>query len=458
MTMKISASFRDPSGFLFSKEGKLFRQVNKVYQPHFDKLISSGLYKKLVDKALLVPHLDTKEKPMEPDMAYKVIQPEKLAFISYPYEWCFSQYKDAALATLEIEKLAMKSGMTLKDASVYNMQFHHGKPILIDTLSFETYVEGQPWVAYRQFCQHFLAPLALMSFVDIRLGQLMRVFIDGIPLDLASQLLPNKTHFNLGLELHIHKHAASQKKYADKGTEVNIKEVKISKMAFLGLIDNLESVVKGLKWAPAGTEWADYYDATNYTKEAFELKKSLIGRFVEIVKPAVVWDLGANTGIFSEQASQKEIFTVSSDIDPSAVEKNYLDCKSRKEKYILPLVLDLTNPSAGIGWANSERSSLADRGPSDLVMALALVHHLSISNNVPFTQLAEYLAILGKNLIIEFVPKDDSQVQRLLASRLDIFDRYNEKCFEEDFSRYFKLIKKETIKGSKRNLFLFKKK
>lgn len=456
--MKISASFRDPSGFLFSKDGKLFRQVNTVYQPHFDKLISSGLYKKLVDKGLLVAHHDSKEKPMESRLAYKVIQPEKLAFISYPYEWCFSQYKDAALATLEIEKLAMQSGMTLKDASVYNIQFHHGKPILIDTLSFEMYSEGQPWVAYRQFCQHFLAPLALMSLVDIRLGQLMRVFIDGIPLDLASQLLPSKTHFNLGLELHIHKHAASQKKYADKGTEVNVKEVKISKMAFLGLIDNLESVIKGMKWAAAGTEWADYYDATNYTKEAFELKKSLIGKFVEIVKPAMVWDLGANTGIFSQQASLKEIFTVSSDIDPSAVEKNYLDCRSRKEKYILPLILDLTNPSAGIGWANSERSSLADRGPADLVMALALVHHLSISNNVPFTQLAEYLATLGKNLIIEFVPKDDSQVRRLLASRLDIFDRYNEKCFEEDFSMLFKLVKKETIKGSKRSLYLFKKK
>ncbi len=456
--MKISASFRDPSGFLFTREGNLFRQVNKVYQPHYDKLMTSGLYKKLTDKGLLISHKETKEKPAEASLSYKVIQPEKVTFISYPYEWSFSQYKDAALATLEIEKLAMETGMTLKDASVYNIQFHQGKPVLIDTLSFEVYSEGQPWVAYRQFCQHFLAPLALMALVDIRLEQLMRVFIDGIPLDLASQLLPGKTHFNLGVELHIHKHAASQKKYADKGTEIQVKEVKIGKMAFLGLIDNLESTVKGFDWKAAGTEWADYYDATNYTKEAFELKKSLVGKFIEAAKPSMVWDLGANTGIFSQQASQKGIFTVSSDIDPSAVEKNYLDCKARKEKNILPLVLDLSNPSAGIGWANTERSSFTERGPADLVMALALVHHISISNNVPFTQLAEYLGSIGKHLIIEFVPKEDSQVQRLLASRLDIFDRYNEKGFEEDFSQYFKLLKKEKVAGSKRTLYLFKKK
>lgn len=456
--MKISASFRDPSGFLYSEKGILYRQVNKVYKTHYDKLMSSGLYKKLVEKNLLIPHEEGKGKPASAALSYKVIRPEKVAFISYPYEWSFSQYKDAALATLEIQKTAMQYGMTLKDASVYNIQFHQGKPVLIDTLSFEVYSEGQPWIAYKQFCQHFLAPLALMSLVDIRLSQLMRVFIDGIPLDLASQLLPGKTHFNLALELHIHKHAASQKKYADKGTEVNVKEIKISKMAFLGLIDNLESAVKGLSWKASGTEWADYYDATNYTKDAFELKKSLIGKFIDQAKPSIVWDLGANTGIFSQQASQKGIFTVSSDIDPSAVEKNYLDCKTRKEKNILPLVLDLTNPSAGIGWANTERSSFTDRGPADLVMALALVHHLSISNNVPFTQLAEYLKELGEYLIIEFVPKDDSQVQRLLSSRLDIFDRYNEKCFEEDFSQYYRLVKKDAIKGSKRSLYLFKKK
>ena len=170
-----------------------------------------------------------------PELAYKILKPVELPLISYPYEWSFSQYKDAALATLEIQKRAYAKGFALKDASAYNIQFYEGKPVFIDTLSFETYKEGEPWIAYKQFCQHFLAPLALMSQVDIRLSQLMRVYIDGIPLDLTSKLLPGSTKFNLGLNLHIHTHASAQLKYADK--PVAKKEVKgqMGRNAFLGL-------------------------------------------------------------------------------------------------------------------------------------------------------------------------------------------------------------------------------
>ena len=144
------------------------------------------------------------------------MQPEIIPFISYAYEWSFSQLQDAALATLAIEKKALEHGMSLKDASAYNIQFRGSRPVLIDTLSFERYREGEPWVAYRQFCQHFLAPLALMSHTDVRLGQLLRVYIDGVPLDLASRLLPGKTKLSLGLATHIHLHAQAQRKYADK--------------------------------------------------------------------------------------------------------------------------------------------------------------------------------------------------------------------------------------------------
>ncbi len=189
----VAASFRDPSGFLFSRNGALYRQINRVYADDYDHLISSGLYDQLVKSGLLIPHREVSEKPVYPELAVKVIQPELVPFISYPYEWSFSQLKDAALATLAIQKRSIKAGMSLKDASAYNIQFINGKPTLIDTLSFEIYKEGKPWDAYRQFCQHFLAPLALMARVDVRLGQLLRVFIDGIPLDLASRLLPAST-------------------------------------------------------------------------------------------------------------------------------------------------------------------------------------------------------------------------------------------------------------------------
>src|SRR5215216_7326955 len=211
---QLSASFRDPSGFLFSRGGALYRQVNRKYEQEYARLMESGLYEKLVKAGLLISHVEVDQLPAELDSSYKIIQPERVPFISYPYEWSFGQLKDAALTTLSIQKRALKSGMSLKDASAYNIQFVHGKAMLIDTLSFETYQEGQPWVAYRQFCQHFLAPLALMALKDVRLSQLLRVYIDGVPLDLASELLPGSSRLNFGLLTHIHLHAGAQKKHA----------------------------------------------------------------------------------------------------------------------------------------------------------------------------------------------------------------------------------------------------
>lgn len=451
-----AASFRDPSGFLFWKDDVLYRQVNNSYKQHYESLMESGLYASLVKKDALISHAEVDIKAAQPEYAYKTLAPEVLPFISYPYEWSFSQLKDAAVLTLEICILALQKGLVLKDASAYNIQFRNNRPILIDTLSFEQYIEGAPWVAYRQFCQHFLAPLALMALTDIRLSQLLRVYIDGIPLDLASRLLPGKTRLNLGLATHIHLHAKTQQKYADAEVNQVKKEQKINKNALLGLLDNLRSVVKGLEWKPADTEWADYYDITNYSGDAFEEKKNVIHSFLKKVTPKTVWDLGANTGVFSRIASEMEIFTIAADIDPSAVEADYLQVRKEKTTHLLPLLLDLTNPSAASGWNNEERQSFIERGPLDLVMALALIHHLAISNNVPLERVAESFAGMGKWLIIEFVPKIDSQVQRLLSSRLDIFDRYTPEGFEESFKKYYTIQEKVSLQDSARILYLMK--
>ena len=209
------ASFRDPGGFLFVEGGVLYRQVNSVYKDDYDLLLRSGLYKTLTDAGLLVSHEEVSTDPPDPRIAYKIIRPEPIPFISYPYEWCFSQLKDAALATLEIQRQALAHGLSLKDASAYNVQFLDGKPVLIDTLSFEK-LRLKPWVAYRQFCQHFLGPLLLMGLKDSRLGQLSRIFLDGVPLDLTSRLLPRRTRLRPGILMHIHLHAASQKHFASK--------------------------------------------------------------------------------------------------------------------------------------------------------------------------------------------------------------------------------------------------
>jgi len=457
---RLSASFRDPSGFLFTQDGTLYRQVNQFYQKDYDQLMQSGLYERLVKARKLIPHQEAGINPAEPGLAYRVIQPERVEFITYPYEWSFTQLKDAALLTLSIQKTALEYGLSLKDASAYNIQFYRGRPVLIDSLSFEIYQEGKPWVAYRQFCQHFLAPLALMALRDVRLNQLLRVYIDGVPLDLASELLPFRSRLQFGLLAHIHLHASAQKKYSDTPDQAKSQAQgkSFTKMSFVGLIDSLKNAVSGLKWEPKGTEWGDYYDATNYTREAFDQKVQVVKEFLEKVQPKQVWDLGANTGVFSRLAAETGALTVSSDIDPAAVEKNYRKVRADKATNLLPIVIDLTNPSPGIGWDNKERNAFYERGPADLVMALALVHHLAISNNVPLADLARTFAQLGRWLIIEFVPKEDSQVQRLLMTRLDIFPGYNKEGFEEAFAPYFNVQICRPLEGSKRTLYLMENK
>jgi hypothetical protein len=417
--------------------------------------MTSGLYEKLVETGRLIPHTESALEPAAPG-AYKILRPERVPFISFPYEWSFSQLKDAAVATLSIQKRALKFGMSLKDASAYNIQFYNGKAVLIDTLSFERTQEGEPWVAYRQFCQHFLAPLALMAYGDIRLSQLLRVYIDGIPLDLASRLLPSRTRWNLGLASHIHLHASAQRKYS----EVSVTEARhgrrMSKEALMALIENLQDTIRKLGWKPAGTEWGDYYDKINYSDAAFEHKKQLVAEWAGRVKPSRSWDLGANTGVFSRQVAGPDTYVVSWDIDPAAVEQNWRQVRAEKQTNLLPLVLDLTNPSPAIGWDHRERESFGQRGPVDLILALALIHHLAISNNLPFERIAEALAGWGKWLIIEFVPKSDSQVQKLLRSRKDIFTSYERDAFEAAFSKYFEIIESHPVHESARWMYLMK--
>ena len=451
------SSFRDPSGFLFYKNAVLYRQVNQAYKQHYDWMMESNLYEDLISQRLIIPHEEVKIfDPPQPELAYKIIKPEMVDFISYPYEWTFHQLRSAALTTLRIVRVALDHGMILKDASAYNLQFHQGRWQLIDTLSFEIYQEGEPWIAYQQFCRHFLAPLALMVYKDMRLGLASRLFIDGIPLDLAASLLPFRSKLRLGLLSHIHLHAKSQKKYADQGLTREETQGKFSQKALVGLLDSLRNSVKGLTISLPKTEWADYYEDTNYSAGAFEEKKTVVSAFIEQVNPSMVWDLGANTGEFSRLASEKGIFTVAFDFDPGAVSQNYIQVRKNQETRLLPLVMDLKNPSPGLGWGNEERQSLIDRGPADLVLALALVHHLAISNNVPLARLSNFFKRICQHLIIEFVPKSDSQVQRLLQSRRDIFDDYSVANFEMAFEYNYDTLQKHPVAGSQRVLYLMR--
>jgi len=454
---RVSSSFRDPGGFVYRLNDTIYRQINPSGHDDYQQLMKSGLYERLTSLGYLVSHEEVDVNLAANNYAVVVLKPEKINFISYPYEWCFSQLKNSALLTLETAKIALDFNMLLKDATAYNVQFHHGRPIFIDTGSFEEYREGEPWVAYQQFCKHFLAPLALMSKKDIRLGLLTKEYIDGIPLDLTSWLLPFKSWFSLSLFAHIHAHAKTQAKYSN-ALQTATDDRKVSKMGLCGLLDNLGSLVNSLEWQFGKTEWGDYYSQTNYSDNATAHKTEIIHKFISNVKPAIVWDLGGNNGYYSRIAASTATEVISFDIDPVAVEKNYRKIVEENSKSILPLLLDLTNPSPAIGWANSERDSLQGRGPPDLIMALALIHHLAISNNVPLDRIAAYFSSLGEYLLIEFVPKEDTQVQRLLASRKDIFVEYNISAFKHAFSLYYDILNEASVKETHRCIYLMKRK
>jgi hypothetical protein len=452
---RVSGSFRDPDGFVFTREGILYRQINRCFQAPFEALAASGLFERLWSLNLLVRH-ETADIALAADRenAACVIRPERVPFISYPYEWSFSMYRDAALATLEIQREALEHGYSLKDASAYNIQFVDGRPVFIDTLSFEPYEPGRPWVAYRQFCQHFLAPLAIMARVDIRLGTLlMRGRIDGIPLDLAGRLLGRHARFNMGLLMHVYLHGRSQLRHAGAAAEGRAAASRVSLLQLQAILESLRNTIIKLRWKPAGTEWGDYYTFTNYSDAAFAAKHVAVEAMIRAVAPAGVWDLGANNGEFTRLAARQGIPSVAFDIDPAAVEKNYLMLRNDQERHLLPLVMDLTNPSPSLGWANAERESLVQRGPADLVLALALIHHLAISNNVPLDHIADFMAAVGRNLVIEFVPKQDSQVQKLLATRADVFPSYHEAGFEAAFGRCFEIVEKHPVEGTCRTLY-----
>lgn len=320
---KIAASFRDPAGYMYhDHDGTLLRHITKVGVPDFAAAEDAGLHNELIRKQLLIPHTIIKPHGNVTDKTTEVvIKPEVVFPISYPFEWSFSMLKDAALTTLKIQKSALKRGLSLKDASAYNIQFVGGKPLLIDTLSFEKYESGTPWVAYGQFCRHFLAPLALMSTRDVRLSRMLGEYIDGIPLDLAVKILPKRSRLRHAFLMHLHLHARAQNAKASAHT-ANTKQVRSTSL--LAIIDSLERSISRLQPARSRTEWMDYYDNTNYSDNAAKHKEKLIAAFAaKIPNLSSVLDIGGNDGHYSQPFADQKITTICADVDPFAVEYNY---------------------------------------------------------------------------------------------------------------------------------------
>lgn len=453
--MRLPYSFHDPAGFLFVRNNVLYRQINRNYQTQYCQLMQTGLYNRLSDKHLLISHREVDIPPEEIDNAYKIIKPLNIPFISYPYEWSFSQLKHAALLTLEIQKISLEYDMILKDAHPYNIQFFKGKHIFIDTLSFEHYEPGKPWKGYQRFCRHFLAPLALMQYTDIRLGQMLLTHNKGIPLDLAYQLLPKKTLMNLGILENIWMNTKGAKKFPY--TYLLGENPRVGKNALLGLLDQLTSTIQKMHWEPNGKGRTQYYQDPNYSTDAFNHKKDIVAQLIELANPKSLWDIAAKNGVFSRLAVDKKIPTIAFSVDPASVELMYREMVQNKEEYLLPLLLDIKNPTPGIGWKNEERSSLISRANADTVLALDIIQHLAISNRIPLESIADFFSKICCSLIIEFVPKSDPQVHRMILNRKSTYPMYDEEHFIGEFLKCFTLVKIEPIISSKRALYLFKK-
>jgi hypothetical protein len=457
-TVRDPGSYRDPGGFVYRRHGVLHRQIDAASIDDWNGFLASGLADRLIKAGQLIGHEPATLDDAATADARAVIRPDEIEFISYPFEWTFSELKDAALLTLDIQLAALAAGWTLKDASAYNIQFRDARPIMIDSLSFEPHEDGAPWVAYRQFCEHFLAPLTLMAYRDIRLGALLRADPNGVPLDLAKSLLPWRTRLDFGLFSHLHLHANAQRRHSgneDDGQAA--KAARISRSRLTALIGSLRNTVSGLSWKPGGTEWSDYADNTSYNDRATGEKARLVGEFVRAAPGARAWDLGANTGRYSRIAADAGKRVLAWDIDPAAAERNYRALRSEGRGDILPLILDLANPSPGIGWGGRERRSLLERADPDVVLALALVHHLAISRNVPLPMLMDLLATLAPHAVVEFVPKEDPMVRRLLATRRDVFPDYSLDGFRAAAGARFEVVSETAIEESPRVLFLLRR-
>ncbi len=456
------ASFRDPAGYVFRRDGVLYRAIQPMAAADWAAFADSGLAAELTGRGLLVDHEPAAVELAPRPGAALVIRPRELTLISYPYEWAFSQLRAAALLTLEVQRRALTRGMWLRDASAYNVQFDAGRPILIDSLSFETADLTAPWPAYRQFCKHFLAPLALMAHRDVRCGLMLRDFIDGLPLDLAAGLLPGRTRLG-GLLPHLHLHAAAdrlpQQGQISGAADQRAEPARARAMTMTrheALLDSLRRTVEGLK-LEFDSHWLSYGHQTSYSPAGMASKREIVERMLAAAGGTVIWDLGANVGTYSDLAAGPGRQVIAFDQDAAVVELLWRNLTAEQRTGILPLVMDLANPSPALGWAHTERRSLFQRGPADVIMALALVHHLAIGNNVPLPHIAELLAGAGRKVVVEFVPKEDPMTQQLLAARRDVFADYTLDAFRAALNEQFTVSEEAPVADSLRSLFLLER-
>lgn len=465
MTMKHQnpGSFRDPYGSVFEINGRVFRGIKEEKALTTYKFLASDFYKanaklKVVEtKAISIADVVEAGLPRDVVNSFQLwVEHERVDFITYPYEWSFEFLRRAAVFFLDLYIEALNNNLQLKDSSTYNIQFLGCNPIFIDTLSFEPYESGNKWVGYKQFCEQFLAPLALSSYGGVDFNAWIRGSPDGLSIVDVSKLLPLKSFLSLTLLGNIHLQAMAMSKVSSGSSQSEARGVaQIPKKNLIALMGSLKKFIEKLK-APRESYWSSYDLKNSYSEESTKEKETIVKNFVASQDLKNILDVGCNTGYFSDVALKSGAnLVIGLDIDSGAV-----NLASKRlypsEKLFTPLLFDFTNPSPSMGWRLKERASLEERLPKiDGVICLALIHHLVIGKNIPIEGFVDWITRLSPSGIIEFVPKEDEMVAGLLSNREDVFPKYSEKYFIECLEQRVKIEQIFPIKNSTRKLILY---
>ena len=454
-----AGSFRDRDGRVYHFKDRVFRGLSKSALESFRQLQQKPFYTKLIEsgKVIGTREIPLEENPLPQDLIAQwegFLEHDTVPVISYPYEWTFSMLKAAAVLQLHLVERAISNGFALKDATPYNIQFVNRKPVFIDIPSFETLQPGEPWSGYRQFCEMFLFPLLLQSYKKCNFQPFMRASINVIDVQTAASIFGFRDRFRKGVMSHVWLQSKLDRRYGGSSENVrsNLKSAGFNKELILVNVRKLQKLINKLEWQAAGSEWGDYTEFHNYSDDDHVLKEEFIRTAIVDEKPATVWDIGCNTGQFSRIAAMECSQVLATDIDHVAVERLYLNPDTPAN--ILALVQNVADPSPNWGWRNRERSDLQSRSRPDLVLCLALIHHVVITSNIPLAEFIDWLAGMTEKLVIEYVSRKDDKVQTLLRNKEDKYKDYSRESLEMNLKRHFDIRRRQEVNNGDRSLYL----
>jgi hypothetical protein len=449
-------SFRDPAARVFRCNGQVFRYVDNDALRDWEALSATRFFKEFTSDGRLIATERSSIPPLPLGGRWvAILRHQTIPVVSYPYEWCFSMLKDAALLQLDLLLSALDEGMTLKDSTPFNIQWIGARPVFIDTASFKRAEAGEPWAGYRQFCEMFLYPLLLQAYKDVPFHPWLRGSLEGIEARHLNSLLSIRDRLRPGVLTHVYLLSKLQSRY--EGTSRDLR--KDLRAAGFGAelvkanVRRLRGVVTELRWKRAQSTWSDYADRNTYDPDDRERKTRFVRLAASTRRRSLVWDLGCNTGEYSRVVAPLADRVVAIDADQVAIERLYLALKADRNESVLPLLGDVTNPSPGLGWRNQERQTLLERGRPDLILALAIVHHLALARNVPLPELVDWFAQFNSEVIVEFVAPEDAMVQRLLRNRERLDFGYTQDRFEACVAKRFVIVAKDSLHSGTRSIY-----